>query len=285
MLNPGLEFSSQLVDGWLIEESLWHQGMKVLEPENPSEATLRLLISCLDLTSLSATDTGESIELLLSKALQPLAGSDLKVGGVCVYQPFVARAVRRLEGSGIAIATVAGGFPAGQMDLEVKCADIAKSVQLGATEIDAVICRSAPLCGDWKQLYLEVVAIKQACGGAKLKVIIGSGDLRDALTIYKTSMVCLMGGADVIKTSTGMEAVNASPEAAFWMLKATRDYRVLSGYTTGFKPAGGIKTLEQAMQYLQLVRAELGSDYLQPHLFRIGASSLLDDIVKRLIGL
>jgi deoxyribose-phosphate aldolase len=282
MLNSGLEFSAQLVDGWLIEESLWHQRMKVLEPEDPSEATLRLLISCLDLTSLSATDTKESIDVLLSKALQPLAGSDLKVGGVCVYQPFVARAVTRLEGSGIAIATVAGGFPAGQMDLEVKCADIAKSVHLGATEIDAVICRSAPLCGDWKQLYREVAAMKQACGGAKLKVIIGSGDLRDALAIYKTSLVCLMGGADVIKTSTGMEAVNATPEAAFWMLKAIREYRDICGYTAGFKPAGGIKTTEQAMQYHQLLEMELGSEYLHPDFFRIGASSLLDDVLVKI---
>jgi deoxyribose-phosphate aldolase len=285
MSNPGIDFNCELIENMEIRPSDLQQSLKALHVSEPSEELLCFLISCLDLTSLSATDTPDKIDALVERAKSPLPGADLIVAGVCVYQPFVAQLAAQLQGSGIAVAAVGGGFPAGQMDILVKCADIAQSVDHGANEIDAVICRSAPLRNDWQSLYDEVRAMKQACQGMKLKLIIATGDLKDELRIYQTAMTALMAGADVIKTSTGMEAVNATPEAAFWMLRAIREYRDLSGFAAGFKAAGGIKTTAQAMQYYQLLERELGSEYLHPDFFRIGASSLLDDVLGKIAAL
>lgn len=282
MSNPGIDFDLEVIERMRINPAHLRQSLKAVHTSRPSEEALCFLISCLDLTSLSSTDTPDKIDALVDRARKPLPGADVQVAGVCVYQPFVAQVSTRLQGSGIAVAAVGGGFPSGQMDLAVKCADIERSVELGATEIDAVICRSAPLLNDWQGLYDEVRAMKQACKGMKLKLIIATGDLQDDLRIYRTAMVALMAGADVIKTSTGMEAINATPEAAFWMLRAIREYRDLAGFSAGFKAAGGIKTTEQAMVYHQLFGMELGSEYLQPENFRIGASSLLDDVLKEI---
>jgi deoxyribose-phosphate aldolase len=285
MNNPGIEFDYKRIENMQMKSAHRQQSLKAVIAFKPSEEVLRFLIACLDLTSLSATDTPDKIDVLVERAQKPWPGAEVQVAGVCVYQPFVAQVAARLRGSKIAIAAVGGGFPSGQMDLPIKCADIARSVEHGATEIDAVISRSAPLRNDWQSLYDEVWAMKQACRGMKLKLIIATGDLQDELRIYQTAMTALMAGADVIKTSTGMEAVNATPEAAFWMLRAIREYRDLTGFEAGFKAAGGIKTTEQALLYYQLQEKELGSEYLHPDFFRIGASSLLDHVLGKLADL
>lgn len=246
-----------------------------------SKKDLLSAISFLDLTSLNGDDIPERISALVQKAQSPLAGNAVQVAAVCLYQPFVAQAISALKQTKIGVATVAGGFPSGQMDLVVKCADIEKSVQLGATEIDMVINRTNPLTGNWSALYEEVKACKKSCGQAHLKVIIATGELLDYTIIAKTSWVCMMAGADFIKTSTGLEKVNATLEAGLVMVQAIRDFYKETGIAVGFKPAGGIRTTQQAMTWLALIREELGEKWFDKSLFRIGASSLLDDLAAQ----
>jgi deoxyribose-phosphate aldolase len=194
----------------------------------------------------------------------------------------VATAVRALAGSGIPVASVATGFPAGLTPLPQRLAEIRYAVEAGAAEIDIVITRAHALLGHWTALYDEIRAMRDACGPAHLKVILGTGDLRTLRTVYAASMVAMMAGADFIKTSTGKEEVNATLPVSLTMLRALRAYGDLTGQRIGFKPAGGLKTAKDALTWLVLVREEVGRSWLEPGLFRIGASSMLADIERQL---
>lgn len=283
MANPGLPFSAEFPSALFMNAEAISTAIRKLEEVSVSQtgadSWILQIISCLDLTSLNATDRPESIAKLLEKSQSPLKGEPDKVAAVCVYQPFVAQCAEQLKTSETNIACVAGGFPSGQMELSVKCADIEKSVDLGANEIDVVINRANPLTGNWIRLYEEVKACKQSCGQAHLKVIIATGELESSELIAKTSWVCMLAGADFIKTSTGMEKVNATFEAGVIMMRTIREYHKSTGHKVGFKPAGGIRSTLQAIQWLQLVKDELDETWANKSTFRIGASSLLDDLV------
>ena len=204
------------------------------------------------------------------------------MGAVCVYPAMVAPAVQALEGSGIPVASVATGFPAGLTPLPQRIAEIRYAVDMGAREIDIVINRHQVLGQDWRALYDEIAAMREACGAAHMKAILGTGDLRTLRNVYRASMVAMMAGADFIKTSTGKEDINATLPVSLIMLRALRDYGELTGALVGFKPAGGLRTAKDALNWLILMKEELGRRWLEPDLFRIGASSLLADIERQL---
>ena len=216
--------------------------------------------------------------------LEALGVADLgiTVGAVCVYHAFVPLAVRALEGSGIPVAAVSTGFPAGLNPLPQRIEEIGASVAAGAREIDVVITRAHALASDWQALYDEVRAFRAACGAAHMKVILGTGDLATLVTVARASMVAMMAGADFIKTSTGKEAVNATLPVGVVMTRMIRDYHERTGYAVGFKPAGGIRSAKTALQWLVLMKEELGDRWLKAELFRLGASSLLTDIERQL---
>jgi len=256
-------------------------------------AWLLRAIACMDLTTLSGDDTEERVKRLCAKARQPVqqellgrlgAGDlQLKVGAICVYHLFVETAVKALEGRGIPVAAVSTGFPAGLSPLEERIAEIKHSVEAGAQEIDVVITRAHVFGAQWQKLYDEIVAFKDACGPAHLKVILGTGDLLTLRNVAKASLVAMMAGADFIKTSTGKETVNATLPVGLVMVRAIRDYAEETGMAVGFKPAGGIRTAKQSLEWLSLIKEELGNSWLQPHLFRFGASSgMLADIERQL---
>jgi len=284
MANTGRPFSTNFPSALFLREDEISQRISEIEKLSflNTRSTIRItnLISCLDLTSLNAVDTPEAIDSLLQKAILPLAGNSVRVAAVCVFQPFVAQCVSSLKDLEIDVACVAGGFPSGQMDVVVKCADIERSVALGANEIDVVINRTHPLTENWEALYNEVRAFKKSCGSAHLKVIIATGELQSHALISKTSWICMLAGADFIKTSTGLEKVNATLEAGLLMMTAIREYHILTDCKVGFKPAGGIRNTVQAQQWIQLLKEELGVAWANKTLFRIGASSLLDDLVN-----
>jgi deoxyribose-phosphate aldolase len=194
----------------------------------------------------------------------------------------VRAAVRALDGSGIPVASVATGFPAGLMPMNLRLAEILYAVEEGAAEIDIVITRAHVLEGNWQALYDEIAAMREACGDAHLKAILATGELGSLRNVYKASMVAMQAGADFIKTSTGKEGVNATLPVSLTMVRALRDYGAKTGYKIGFKPAGGLKTAKDALAWQILMREEMGTEWLQPHLFRIGASSLLGDIERQL---
>ncbi len=250
-------------------------------------------ITCMDLTTLSGDDTDERVRRLCAKARQPLqnelleklkiADLQIRVGAVCVYHLFVETAVRALQGSGIPVAAVSTGFPAGLSPLPERIAEIHRSVAAGAQEIDVVITRAHVFGGEWQKLYDEILAFKDACGPAHLKVILGTGDLLTLRNVAKASMVAMMAGADFIKTSTGKETVNATLPVGLVMTRAIREYAEETGMAVGFKPAGGIRTAKQSLEWLALMKEELGDAWLAPHLFRLGASSgMLADIERQL---
>jgi len=248
-------------------------------------------ITCMDLTTLAGDDTPARVARLCAKAKNPLRrdlvealGLDVPptVGAVCVYPTMVAAAVKALEGSGIPVASVATGFPAGLMPLPLRLEEIRWAVAEGAREIDIVITRAHVLAGDWQALYDEVRAMREACGEAHLKAILATGDLKTLRNVGKASMAAMMAGADFIKTSTGKEDVNATLPVSLVMVRAIRDYRELTGAKVGFKPAGGLRTAKDALAWLILMKEELGNDWLEPDLFRIGASSLLADVERQL---
>lgn len=246
---------------------------------------LRKLIGYIDLTTLAGDDTKSRVTALLDKALAPSAAdSSLHCGAVCVYPARVADVKRHLtaKGANLNIASVAAGFPSGQYRLESRILEIELAVADGATEIDIVINRAAALDDDWQTVYNEVYAMKKACGRAHLKTILATGELKSISNVYKASWVSILAGSDFIKTSTGKETINATPEVAFVMLHAIKRWYELTGKKVGFKPAGGIRTAQEALVYVALVNKILGSEWLSPHLFRIGASSLLDDVLKAL---
>jgi deoxyribose-phosphate aldolase len=255
-------------------------------------AWLLRAISCMDLTTLSGDDTDERVKRLCAKAKQPLqvelverlgiAELNLNVAAVCVYHTFVATARRALEGSGVKVAAVSTGFPAGLSPFEQRVEEIRRSVDSGASEIDVVITRAYVFGSRWQELYDEVSAFKLACGPAHLKVILGTGDLVTLRNVAKASLVAMMAGADFIKTSTGKETVNATLPVGLVMMRAIREYRQKCGADVGFKPAGGIRTAKQSLEWLALVKEELGVKWMHADLFRFGASGMLADIERQL---
>lgn len=255
-------------------------------------AWLLRAIACMDLTTLAGDDTASNVQRLCAKARRPIRADmvaslgienlELRVGAVCVYHAWVETAVRALEGSGIPVAAVAAGFPHGQSPMKVRLAEIEESVAAGATEIDIVVTRAKVLTGEWHSLYDEVRAFREACGGAHLKTILATGELATLRNVCKASLVAMMAGADFIKTSTGKESVNATLEFGLVMARAIRDYRERTGFSVGFKPAGGIRTAKQSLDWLILMKEELGDAWTRPELFRIGASGLLSDIERQL---
>jgi deoxyribose-phosphate aldolase len=255
-------------------------------------AWLLRAVTLMDLTTLSGDDTPARVRRLCSKARSPVRRDLLEalgvepgrvhVGAVCVYHEMVAAAVEALAGSGIPVAAVAAGFPHGLSPLPQRIQEIRASVDAGAREIDIVITRAHVLGGDWEALYEEVRAFREACGEAHLKTILATGELGTLRNVAKASLVCMMAGADFVKTSTGKEGVNATLPVGLTMVRAVRSYAERTGYAVGFKPAGGIRTAKEALLWLILMREELGAPWTRPGLFRFGASSLLADIERQL---
>ncbi len=248
-------------------------------------------LQCIDLTTLAGDDTPGRVHRLCEKAKRPLRDDIVaklglnevpKVGAICVYPTMVPHAVKALRGSGIPVASVATGFPSGLTPLPLRLAEIKYAVGEGAGEIDIVINRALVISQDWQALYDEICAMREACGAAHMKAILATGDLKTLRNVYKASMVAMQAGADFIKTSTGKEDVNATLPVSLIMLRALRDYGVLAGFKIGFKPAGGLKTAKDAMSWQILMNEECGREWLEPNLFRIGASSMLADIERQL---
>ncbi|WP_425050797.1 deoxyribose-phosphate aldolase [Psychromarinibacter sp. S121] len=253
-------------------------------------AWLLKAITCIDLTTLAGDDTPGRVRRLCAKARQPvrqdlldaLGMGPIHTGAVCVYHDMVPTAVAALEGTGIPVAAVSTGFPAGLSPLPLRIAEIGESVKAGAREIDIVISRRHVLTGNWQALYDEMKAMREACGDAHVKAILATGELGSLRNVARASLVCMMAGADFIKTSTGKESVNATLPVSLVMIRALRDYFDETGYRIGYKPAGGISKAKDALTYLALIKDELGNRWLQPDLFRFGASSLLGDIERQL---
>jgi len=268
-----------------------HGQRRSLKKEWQAAWLLRAL-SCMDLTTLSGDDTVERVRRLCAKARQPLRQEietalgveklGIKVAAVCVYHPFVETAVHALEGSGIRVAAVSTGFPAGLSPLANRVSEIRLSVEAGANEIDVVITRGHVFEGKWQQLYDEVATFKEACGSAHMKVILGTGDLLTLRNVGRASVVAMMAGADFIKTSTGKEASNATLPVGFVMARAIREYEQETGMAVGFKPAGGLRTAKQAIEWLALIKEELGVAWMNAEMFRFGASGMLTDIERQL---
>jgi deoxyribose-phosphate aldolase len=255
-------------------------------------AWLLKAITLIDLTTLNSDDTDGRVERLCAKARHPLRSDileklgvrDLRIlpGAVCVYHTFVKTAVNALEGTGIPVAAVSTAFPHGLAPVETKIKEIEMSVADGAKEIDIVIERGMVLRGDWQALYDQVKAFRKACGEAHIKTILGTGELATQTNIAKASLVCMLAGADFIKTSTGKEKVNANLVTSLTMIRMIRWFAEETGIEIGYKPAGGIAHTKDALNYMALMKEELGTHWLQPHLFRFGASSLLTDIERQL---
>src|SRR5438128_9404812 len=255
-------------------------------------AWLLRAITCMDLTTLSGDDTDQRVRRLCAKARQPIQqelvqklgieGLGIKVAAVCVYHTFVETARRAVEGSGIHVAAVSTGFPAGLSPLRERVNEIRSSVEAGADEIDVVITRAHVFSARWQALYDEIATFKDACGPAHLKVIVGTGDLLTLRNVARASFVAMMAGADFIKTSTGKEAVNATLPVSLVMVRAIREYAAESGMAVGFKPAGGLRTAKQAMEWLALIKEELGRPWLDSKMFRFGVSGMLADIERQL---
>jgi len=249
-------------------------------------------VRCIDLTTLSGDDTPGRVRRLCAKAAHPvnrtvlaqlgLADLPLTTGAVCVYHEMIGTAVEALAGTGIPVAAVSTGFPAGQTPYDLKLREIRASVAAGAQEIDVVISRSHVLTGNWQALYDEVCGFRDACGAVHMKTILATGELKTLRLVARASAVCMMAGADFIKTSTGKEPVNATLPVSLVMVRLIREYMTRTGYRVGFKPAGGVSTARDALSYQFLMKEELGRDWLNPDLFRFGASSLLGDIERQL---
>jgi deoxyribose-phosphate aldolase len=255
-------------------------------------AWLLRAITCMDLTTLSGDDTDDRVRRLCAKARQPIQQElvqklgieelGIKVGAVCVYHVFIETALHALEGSGIPVAAVSTGFPAGLSQFAERVAEVRRSAEAGAQEIDVVITRAHVFGARWQALYDEVAAFKHACGSAHMKVILGTGDLLTLRNVGRASVVAMMAGADFIKTSTGKEPTNATLPVSLVMVRAIREYAQQTGMAVGFKPAGGIRTAKQSIDWLAMMKEELGLSWTRAELFRLGASSLLGDIERQL---
>ncbi len=268
-----------------------HVARRTVKKEWQAAWLLRA-ITCMDLTTLSGDDTEERVRRLCAKARQPIRQDlvqrlgiedlGIKVAAVCVYHTFVETALHALEGSGVRVAAVSTGFPAGLSPLAERVAEIRRSVEAGAHEIDVVITRAHVFGGRWQALYDEIAAFRQACGSAHMKVILGTGDLQTLRNVARASLVAMMAGADFIKTSTGKEPVNATLPVGFVMARAIRDYAQQTGMAVGFKPAGGIRSAKQSIEWLSMIKEELGPSWMRAELFRFGVSGLLGDIERQL---
>lgn len=255
-------------------------------------AWLLRAITCMDLTTLSGDDTDERVRRLCAKGRRPLQQDlaeklrieklEVKVAAICVYHLFVETALRALEGSGVHVAAVSTGFPAGLSPLAERVAEIRRSVEAGAHEIDVVITRAHVFGARWQALYDEIAAFKQACGNAHMKVILATGDLVTLRNVARASVVAMMAGADFIKTSTGKEAINATLPVGLVMARVIREYGERTGMAVGFKAAGGIRTAKQSTDWLAMMKEELGPPWMRAELFRFGASGLLGDIERQL---
>ena len=253
-------------------------------------AWLLQAVKCIDLTTLSGDDTTGRVKRLCAKAKNPISKKllenldldNITVGAVCVYHDMIETAVSKLRGTEIPVAAVSTGFPAGLSPLPLRIAEIEYSASAGASEIDIVISRRHVLTQNWKALYEEVKDFRKACGSAHIKTILATGELGTLRNVARASAVCMMAGADFIKTSTGKEPINATLPVSLVMVRAIREYHEKTGYKIGYKPAGGISKAKDALTYLSLIKEELGDQWLNPELFRFGASSLLGDIERQL---
>ncbi len=295
--NPGIPLDMSWVRDTTVNLSATQNRAKTLATRRSIKkewqaAWLLRAITMIDLTTLAGDDTPGKVARLCAKAKSPVRHSivealdatelALKVGAVCVYHQRVRDALRALRGSGIPVAAVSTGFPAGLSPFEQRIAEIHQSVEAGAQEIDIVISREHVLLGNWQALYDEVCQMRRACGDAHMKTILATGELGPLWQVAKASKVCMMAGADFIKTSTGKEAVNATLEVGLTMVREIRAYQDMTGYQIGFKPAGGIRSAKDALNWLILIKEELGDAWLNNRLFRFGASGLLTDIERQL---
>ncbi len=295
--NPGVPFDAQWIRRLQVNRSAVERraaslgGRRSLKGEWQAAWLLRA-ISLMDLTTLSGDDTPGAVRRLCAKARRPfrddlatgLGVADLGItpAAVCVYHAFVETACEALAGSGIPVAAVSTGFPHGLSPLNARREEIRASVEAGAGEIDVVITRAHALTGNWQALYDEVRSFREACGDAHLKTILATGELGPLVDVARASQVCMMAGADFIKTSTGKEQVNATLPVGLVMAREIRAFQERTGHRVGFKPAGGIRTAKDALLWMILMKEELGDAWLDPHLFRFGASSLLADIERQL---
>lgn len=293
--NEGLPFSPEYFDNLNINRSAVERRAATLPARRTVKkeyqaAWLLRAVSCIDLTTLAGDDTAGNIQRLCAKALNPvrrdileaLGFPPLTVGAVCVYHNMIADARHALGNSGLPIAAVSTGFPAGKISLDQKLDEIRRSVEAGASEIDIVISRELVINNKWEELYHEVKLCREACGDAHMKTILATGEIPTLTKVAKASWVSMMAGSDFIKTSTGKESVNATLPVSLVMVRAIRDYYALTGTKVGYKPAGGIQKAKQALDFLILIREELGNEWLNNQLFRFGASSLLGDIERQL---
>jgi deoxyribose-phosphate aldolase len=295
--NPGTDLDLDWVAGAQVNLSAVERRAATLPARRSVKkdwqaAWLVKAIECIDLTTLSGDDTSSRVRRLCAKAKNPLRAelkealglSDRRIqtGAVCVYHDMIETAVEALDGSGIPVAAVSTGFPAGLSPHALKVKEIEASVAAGAAEIDIVITRRHVLCGDWKALYNEMREYRAACGEAHVKAILATGELGSLRNVARASRVCMMAGADFIKTSTGKESVNATLPVSLTMIRDIRSYYERTGHAVGYKPAGGVAKSKDALNYLALMKEELGHRWLQPDLFRFGASSLLSDIERQL---
>jgi len=296
--NPGMPLDLALIQSKRLNKSCINQraaelGTRRSVKKQFQVAWMLRAIQCLDLTTLSGDDTPGNVKRLCAKARNPvqsetleslgIGGYPITTGAVCVYPSRVADAVKALEGTKIPVASVATGFPAGQTPLNLRLAEIKQAVADGAKEIDIVLNRTLVFQSNWTEIYNEVCEMKKACGpGVHLKTILATGEFPHYTAIYQASLVCMMAGADFIKTSTGKEPVNAVIPVGIVMCRAIREYFELTGKKVGFKPAGGIRTAKDSCVWLALMMEELGEEWTHPHLFRLGASSLLQDIERQL---
>ncbi len=295
--NPGIPLDLDWVDAVQVNRSAVERRCSSLTKRRSIKkewqaAWLLKAIRCMDLTTLSSDDTPDRVRRLCSKALRPLkqelsndlgiTSLNLTVGAVCVYHALVETAAKALKGSNIPVAAVSTGFPHGLSPLPRRIEEIRDSVSAGALEIDIVITRAHVFSGNWEALYQEIKSFREACGDSHLKTILGTGELGSLRNVAKASLVCMMAGADFIKTSTGKEPQNATLPVSLVMLRMIRDYHQKTGHKVGFKPAGGIRTAKQALEWQILMNEELGREWLEPELFRFGASGLLTDIERQL---
>ena len=295
--NPGIALDLDWVDAVQVNRSAVERRCSSLTKRRSIKkewqaAWLLKAIRCMDLTTLSSDDTPDRVRRLCSKALRPLkqeltndlgiTSLNLTVGAVCVYHALVETAAKALKGSNIPVAAVSTGFPHGLSPLPRRIEEIRDSVSAGALEIDIVITRAHVFSGNWEALYQEIKSFREAWGGSHLKTILGTGELGSLRNVAKASLVCMMAGADFIKTSTGKEPQNATLPVSLVMLRMIRDYHQKTGHKVGFKPAGGIRTAKQALEWQILMNEELGREWLEPELFRFGASGLLTDIERQL---
>ena len=293
--NPGMDFDESLIRSIRVNKGAVDRRIASLGGRRAVKKATQIAyyikaIQCMDLTTLAADDTPGRVKRLCAKALGPVrrdilaalgVEDTLTTGAVCVYHEMLSTAVPAVKAR-IPVAAVSTGFPAGLAPMATRLAEVQASVEAGAKEIDIVITRAHALLGNWQALYDEVKAFKDVCGDAHMKTILGTGDLGNLTTVAKASMTAMMAGSDFIKTSTGMEGVNATLPVSLVMLRQIRDFHERTGIHVGYKPAGGIKTAKDAVQYLLLVKEEMGTEWMRPELFRFGASSLLGDIERQL---